>query len=122
MSGNQKRNTAAARLRLVAGGGLALIATAVALDVTSASSVPTTGDSPRAAGDDGGWCVTTRITRAGAATLRCVAVDDSLPGGRIAIRGLLTYGRDAETDRFATVGGTGRYRAARGTVEIDEVS
>jgi hypothetical protein len=76
-------------------------------------------------GEDGGWCVVTRLTAEGAATFKCDGAN-SLPEGQITVQGLVTYGPDeevkAEPYHFAITGGTGKYRAARGTVEIQEVS
>jgi hypothetical protein len=76
-------------------------------------------------GEDGGWCVATRSNDQGY-TVQCLGVN-SLPGGQIAVQGLVTYGPgddDHKLDpyQFAITGGTGKYRGARGTVTIEEVS
>lgn len=74
-------------------------------------------------GEDGGWCVVTRITQEGAYTLECIGVN-TLPGGQVAVQGLVTYGPDeafkADPYHFAITGGTGEYRKARGSVRIQE--
>lgn len=76
-------------------------------------------------GEDGGWCIVTRLTKEGANTWECHGVN-SLPGGLITVQGIVTYGPDeeikAEPYQFAITGGTGRYRDAGGTVRIEEVS
>ncbi len=76
-------------------------------------------------GEDGGWCIVTRLTQEGAATMECHGVN-SLPGGLITVQGMVTYapGEEikAEPYHFAITGGTGKYRTARGTVRIKEVS
>lgn len=76
-------------------------------------------------GKDGGWCVATRLTAAGAATFECVG-SNRLPGGQVTVQGLVTYGPDEEIKEepyfFAITGGTGKYRNARGQVKIEEVS
>ena len=76
-------------------------------------------------GEDGGWCIVTRLTQEGANTWECHGVN-SLPGGQITVQGIVTYGPDeeikAEPYQFAITGGTGRYRDASGTVQIEEVS
>ena len=74
-------------------------------------------------GEDGGLCVITRVTQEGATTVECHGVN-SLPGGLITVQGMVTYapGEEikAEPYEFAITGGTGKYRAARGTVRIKE--
>lgn len=74
-------------------------------------------------GEDGGWCVVTRITQEGAYTLECLGVN-TLPGGQVAVQGLVTYGPEeefkADPYHFAITGGTGKYRKTRGTVRIQE--
>lgn len=76
-------------------------------------------------GEDGGWCVVTRLTAAGAATFKCVGSND-LPGGQITVQGLVTYDPGEEIKEepyfFAITGGTGRYKTAHGQVKIEEVS
>lgn len=76
-------------------------------------------------GEDGGWCVVARLTAEGAATFKCLGAN-SLPGGQITVQGLVTYGPEEEIKQepyhFAITGGTGKYRAAGGTVRIEEVS
>jgi allene oxide cyclase-like protein len=84
-------------------------------------------------GEDGGWCVVTRLTgNSGprghgplAPTYECVGTN-SLPDGQLTAQGLVTYGphEEVKTDPyfFAITGGTGSYRGARGEVRIDEVS
>lgn len=76
-------------------------------------------------GEDGGWCIVTRLTPEGANTWECHGVN-SLPGGLISVQGIVTYapGEEikAEPYQFAITGGTGRYREAGGTVQIQEVS
>ena len=79
----------------------------------------------RKVGEDGGWCIVTRLTQEGANTWECHGVN-SLPGGQITVQGIVTYGPDeeikAEPYQFAITGGTGKYRDAGGTVQIKEVS
>ena len=74
-------------------------------------------------GEDGGLCVVTRVTTEGATTVECHGVN-SLPGGLITVQGMVTYppGEEikAEPYEFAITGGTGKYRAAHGTVRIKE--
>ena len=74
-------------------------------------------------GEDGGLCVVTRITAAGASTFKCIG-SNTLPGGQITVQGLVTYGPDEEVKGdpylFAITGGTGQYREARGEVKIEE--
>lgn len=76
-------------------------------------------------GEDGGWCIVTRLTQEGANSWECHGVN-SLPGGLITVQGSVTYapGEElkAEPYQFAITGGTGRYRDAGGTVRIEEVS
>jgi hypothetical protein len=76
-------------------------------------------------GTDGGLCVVTRLTAAGAATFKCVG-SNALPGGQITVQGLVTYGPGEEVKEepyfFAITGGTGRYKTADGQVRIEEVS
>lgn len=76
-------------------------------------------------GEDGGWCIATRLTSAGAATFKCVG-SNSLPGGQLTVQGLVTYGPGEEIKDepyfFAITGGTGRYKEAGGEVKIEEVS
>jgi hypothetical protein len=76
-------------------------------------------------GEDGGLCVVTRLTANGASTWKCVG-SNVLPGGQITVQGLVTYGPGEEIKAdpylFAITGGTGKYRAARGEVKIEEVS
>jgi hypothetical protein len=76
-------------------------------------------------GEDGGMCVVTRLTAAGAATFKCVG-SNALPGGQITVQGLVTYGPGEEVKEepyfFAITGGTGRYKTARGQVKIEETS
>ena len=66
-----------------------------------------------------------RLTQEGAATFECHGVN-SLPGGQIAVQGLVTYAPDEEIKadpyHFAITGGTGKYRNAHGTVRIKEGS
>lgn len=97
-------------------------------DFSQGDQFPFTNDLYRGdqkVGEDGGWCVVTRLTEDGAATLECLGAN-SLPGGQITVQGVVTYGPGEEVKRepyhFAITGGTGKYRAARGTVQIDEVS
>lgn len=75
-------------------------------------------------GEDGGLCVVTRLTAAGAATFKCVG-SNYLPGGQITVQGLVTYGPDEEIKEepyfFAITGGTGRYKTATGQVKIEEL-
>ncbi|MGH2538898.1 MAG: allene oxide cyclase barrel-like domain-containing protein [Actinomycetota bacterium] len=75
-------------------------------------------------GEDGGLCVVTRLTAAGASTFKCVGSND-LPGGQITVQGLVTYGPTEEVKEdpylFAITGGTGRYRTARGEVRVEEL-
>ena len=75
-------------------------------------------------GEDGGLCVVTRLTAAGASTFKCVG-SNYLPGGQITVQGLVTYGPTEEVKEdpylFAITGGTGRYRTARGEVRIEEL-
>ena len=76
-------------------------------------------------GEDGGACTVVRLTDAGA-TVQCNGTN-SLPGGQIAVQGVVTYGEeDAEFKQdpypLAIIGGTGRYRSARGEVVVQEVS
>ena len=79
----------------------------------------------RKIGEDGGWCIVSRLTQEGANTWECHGVN-SLPGGQITVQGIVTYGPDeeikAEPYQFAITGGTGKYRDAGGTVQIKEVS
>ena len=76
-------------------------------------------------GEDGGWCVVTRLTAEGAATFECLGTN-SLPEGQVTVQGVVTYGPGEEIKsepyHLAITGGTGRYQAARGTVEVHEVS
>jgi hypothetical protein len=76
-------------------------------------------------GEDGGLCIVTRVTAGGATTWKCVG-SNTLPGGQITAQGLVTYGPGEEIKAdpylFAITGGTGRYRAARGEVKIEETS
>jgi hypothetical protein len=76
-------------------------------------------------GTDGGLCVVTRLTAAGAATFKCVG-SNALPGGQITVQGLVTYGPGEEIKEdpyfFAITGGTGRYKTADGQVRIEELS
>ncbi len=84
-------------------------------------------------GEDGGWCVVTRLTEGSAprgygpvsSTYECVGTN-SFPDGQVTVQGLVTYGpyEEVKTDPyfFAITGGTGRYRDARGEVRIEEVS
>ena len=76
-------------------------------------------------GEDGGVCSVARIALDGATTFHCVGTN-SLPLGRITAQGLVTYGPGEEFRRkpysFAITGGTGKYRAARGAVTIQELS
>ncbi len=76
-------------------------------------------------GEDGGWCIVTRLTQEGANTWECHGVN-SLPGGQITVQGIVTYAPGEEVRAkpydFAITGGTGRYRDAGGTVRIEEVS
>jgi hypothetical protein len=76
-------------------------------------------------GEDGGWCVVTRITVSGASSFKCIG-SNSLPGGQLTVQGLVTYGPGEEVKAdpysFAVTGGTGKYRGARGEVKIEEVS
>jgi hypothetical protein len=79
----------------------------------------------RKIGEDGGVCSIARIAADGATTYQCVGTN-SLPLGQITSQGLVTYGPTEEFRQkpysFAITGGTGKYRAARGTVTIQEVS
>ena len=79
----------------------------------------------RKIGEDGGVCVVTRLTQEGAATLACNGVN-TLPGGQVAVQGLVTYGPEeefkADPYHVAITGGTGKYRKARGTVRIQETA
>ena len=76
-------------------------------------------------GEDGGVCSVARIAPDGATTFHCVGTN-SLPLGRITAQGLVTYGPGEEFRQkpysFAITGGTGKYRAARGEVRIQELS
>jgi hypothetical protein len=76
-------------------------------------------------GEDGGVCSVTRIAPDGATTFQCVGTN-SLPLGQITAQGLVTYGPGEEFRQkpysFAITGGTGKYRAARGAVRIQELS
>ena len=49
---------------------------------------------------------------------------NTLPGGQVAVQGLVTYGPEeefkADPYHFAITGGTGKYRKTRGTVRIQE--
>lgn len=76
-------------------------------------------------GEDGGLCAVTRLTSAGASTWHCVG-SNALPGGQITVAGIVTYapGEEVKQDPYflAITGGTGRYRAARGQVKVEEVS
>ena len=99
-----------------------------AADLSQGDQVPFANDlysGDKKIGEDAGWCVTARVTDAGAATFECLGVN-SLPGGDLAVQGSVTYapGEDVKKDpyRFAITGGTGKYRKAHGTVEVKEVS
>ena len=76
-------------------------------------------------GEDGGLCVVTRLTAAGASTWKCVG-DNVLPGGQITVQGMVTYAPGEEVKDepyfFAITGGTGKYKNARGQVKIEETS
>jgi hypothetical protein len=75
-------------------------------------------------GEDGGSCVVTRLTAAGAATFNCIG-SNYLPGGQITVQGLVTYGPDEEIKEepyfLAITGGTGRYEDAAGQVKVEEL-
>jgi hypothetical protein len=79
----------------------------------------------RKVGEDGGVCSVARIAPDGATTFHCVGTN-SLPLGQITTQGLVTYGPGEEFRQepysFAITGGTGKYRAARGAVTIQELS
>ena len=97
-------------------------------DYSQGDQIPFTNDlfsDGKMVGEDGGWCVVTRITPRGAVTFQCLGVND-LPEGQIAVQGLVTYGPGEEIKgepyHFAITGGTGAYKGARGTVRIEEVT
>jgi allene oxide cyclase-like protein len=75
-------------------------------------------------GEDGGVCSIARIA-GGATTYHCVGTN-SLPLGRITAQGLVTYGPGEDVRQkpysFAITGGTGKYRAARGSITIEELN
>jgi hypothetical protein len=76
-------------------------------------------------GEDGGVCTAVRLTDV-SATFQCNGTN-ALPGGQIAVQGLVTYGPGDEELKqdpysFAITGGTGKYRAARGEVVIQDVA
>jgi hypothetical protein len=68
-------------------------------------------------GEDGGTCTVVRMAAEGAFTVHCAGTN-SLPGGQIAVQGLITVSPDTEGQPFhlSITGGTGRYRRARGQV------
>ena len=76
-------------------------------------------------GEDGGVCTVTRVAADGASSVHCSG-SNSLPGGQIAVAGLIDYGPDEtyKQDPYSLpiTGGTGKYRAARGEVTIKELS
>jgi hypothetical protein len=76
-------------------------------------------------GEDGGTCTVSRVAPDGASTIYCTG-SNSLPGGQIATAGLVDYGPEEEFKQdpysLPITGGTGKYRKARGEVEIRELS
>jgi hypothetical protein len=105
-------------------------------DLSVGDQVPFSNDLYRdgsKVGEDGGWCVVTRLTGGSAPrgagplapTYECVGTN-SLPDGQVTVQGLVSYGphEEVKTDPyfFAITGGTGKYRGARGEVRIEDVS
>jgi hypothetical protein len=76
-------------------------------------------------GTDGGVCTIVRVTDAKkfAGTAQCV-VTLSLPGGQIALQGLVTFTGDDLPEPFdiAVTGGTGDYRDASGQATVEELN
>ena len=69
-------------------------------------------------GDDGGQCTVVRIDGT-VAVVNCVATF-RLPGGQIAVQGLINFDESTEEQPFtvAITGGTGEFATAHGEVDI----
>jgi hypothetical protein len=76
-------------------------------------------------GTDGGVCTVSNLTAEGATSVYCSG-SNALPGGQVAVQGLVDYAPGEEVKKepysLSITGGTGKYRNARGEAIIKELS